>query len=106
MKVFYINDFTNTVISLNELNKLSSNTKISTNYNDREILYSVEDIYKCRDWKVCTIEDNSLNLDDIRSLMKTVNKDSTLYIKLKNQEQILLNIYVDEISMELERRLF
>lgn len=108
MKVFYINDFTNTVISLNELNKLSSNTKISTNYNDREILYRAEDVYKCRDWKVYTIEENSLSIDDVRDLIGMVNKNSDIYIKLKAEENRLLNIWVEDISSDsqLERSLF
>lgn len=108
MKVFYINDFTNTVISLNELNKISSNTKISSNYNDREILYSVEDVYKCRDWKVYTIEENSLSIDDVRDLMGRVDKNSDIYNKLKIEENRLLNIWVEDISSDsqLERSLF
>lgn len=106
MKVFYINDLTNTVISLNELSKLAYNSKISVNYNDREILYSIEDIYKCREWKVYTLEEESLTLDDIRVLKKKVDKQSRLYSKLQKEEENLLNIYVEEISLESERSLF
>lgn len=106
MKVFYINDFANTVISLNELIKLTSNTQISINYNDREILYSIEDIYKCREWKVYTQEDDSLTLEDIRALKMNVDKHSRLYYKLRKEEENLLNIYVEETSIESERGLF
>lgn len=106
MKVYYINKELNTVISLDKLNKLSPNTRLVMDHKGREIAYRVNDIYKCREWKVCTIDDNSLNLDDIRNLMEKVEKDSELYNKLRKEEETLLNIFVEEISLELERSLF
>lgn len=106
MKVYYINKVLNTVISLDKLNKLSPDTRLVMDYKGREIAYSVSDIYKCRDWKVCTIDDNSLNLNDIRELMKKVDKYSELYNKLLKEEQDLLNILVEDKTIELERSLF
>lgn len=108
MRVYYINDYTNTVINLEELNKLSSSTKIAINYKDREILYNLEDIYKCRDWKVYTIEENSLSINDVRYLMERVNKNSEIYNKLKDEENRLLNFWVEDISsnFELERTIY
>lgn len=106
MKVYYINDFANTVISLEELNKLSKNTKVVVTKEDREITYTVDDIYKCRDWKAYTQEDSSLTLEDIRTLKNKVDRYSTLYKKLQKEEENLLNIYVEEVSIEAERSLF
>lgn len=106
MKAYYINDYSNTVISLNELNKLPNNTRIVVIKDDREIIYTLEDIYKCRDWKVYTLEDNSLTLDDIRTLMRKVEKNSDLYNKLLKEEENLLNIFVEDKTIELERSLF
>lgn len=106
MKVYYVNELLNTVISLDKINKLSSNTKLAINYKGREIIYNLDDIYNCRDWKVYTLEDNSLTLEDVRNLMKKVDKDSELYNKLLKEEQDLLNILVEDKTIELERSLF
>lgn len=106
MKVYYINKVLNTVISLDKLIKLSPDTKLVMNYDGREIYYSLDDIYNCRDWKVYTLEDNSLTLEDVRSLMKKVDKDSELYNKLLKEEQDLLCILIEDKTIELERSLF
>lgn len=106
MKVFYMHHYTDTIITLYELSKLPNNTKIVINKDDREILYTLEDIYKCRDWKVYTKEENSLTLDDVRNLMGKVERNSELYSKLRKEEEKLLNIFVEEISLDFERSLF
>lgn len=106
MKVYYINKVLNTVISLDKLSKLSPDTKLVMNYDGREISYNLDDIYNCRDWKVYTLEDNSLTLEDVRSLMKKVDKDSELYNKLLKEEQDLLSILIEDKTIELERSLF
>ncbi len=108
MKVYYMNDYTNTVITLDELSKLPNDTRIVANRGDREISYTLEDIYKCRDWKVYTLEDNSLTIEDVRELMEKVDKNSLIYKKLEIEECKLLNAWIEEItdSIELERSLF
>lgn len=106
MKVYYVNELLNTVISLDKLNRLDPNTRLVINFNNTEISYSLDDIYKCRDWKVYTLEDNSLTLDDIRTLIGKVEKNSDLYNKLLKEEENLLNIFVEDNTIELERSLF
>lgn len=105
-KVYYINETLNIVIGLDKLSKLENNTKIVINNKGREINYSLNDIFNCREWNVYTLEDSSLNLDDIRELMKMVDKDSLLYEKLLKEEESLLNILVEDKTIELERTLF
>ncbi len=101
MKVFYVNELCGTVISDEDLRKLNKYSKILVDYEGRKIEYSLSDIYKCRDWKVYTQDDYSLNVDDIRTLMSNVDKNSDLYLKLKNEETNLLNIWVEDITSSL-----
>ena len=108
MKVFYINELCGTVISNKDLNKLNKNSKILVDYEGRKIEYSLDDIYNCKDWKIYTQDDYSLNVDDVRELMSNVDKNSELYMKLKNEETKLLNIWVEDItsSFQMERSLY
>lgn len=108
MKVFYINEASGTVISLSTLEKLKPNSKIMVNYNNRNIEYTLDDIYNCRDWKVYTQDDYSLTVDDVRELMDKVDKNTELYIKLKMEENRLLDIWVEDITsgFQLERSLY
>ena len=62
---------------------LNKANEIKVDYKDRKIEYSLDDIYNCRDWKIYTQDDYSLNVDDVRELMNSVDKNSELYMKLK-----------------------
>lgn len=108
MKVFYINEASGTVISLSTLEKLKPNSKIMVNYNNRNIEYTLDDIYNCRDWKVYTQDDYSLTVDDVRELMDKVDKETELYTKLKMEENRLLDMWVEDITsgFQLERSLY
>ena len=108
MKVFYINEASGTVISLSTLEKLKPNSKIMVNYNNRNIEYTLDDIYNCRDWKVYTQDDYSLTIDDVRELMDKVDKNTELYTKLKMEENRLLDMWVEDITsgFQLERSLY
>ena len=108
MKVFYINEASGTVISLSTLEKLKPNSKIMVNYNNRNIEYTLDDIYNCRDWKVYTQDDYSLTVDDVRELMDKVDKNTELYTKLKMEENRLLDMWVEDITsgFQLERSLY
>lgn len=108
MKVFYINEASGTVISLSTLEKLKPNSKIMVNYNNRNIEYTLDDIYNCRDWKVYTQDDYSLTIDDVRELMDKVDKETELYTKLKMEENRLLDMWVEDITsgFQLERSLY
>lgn len=108
MRVYYVNERADTVISLEKLSKLRLNDEIIVNHNGRNIPYTVKDIYDCKDWKTCTIDSKSLTLEDIRYLMSNVDETSDVYEKLKSQESILLNLLVEDITFdeELERSLF
>lgn len=108
MKVFYINEASGTVISLSTLEKLKPNSKIMVNYNNRNIEYTLDDIYNCRDWKVYTQDDYSLTVDDVRELMGKVDKNTELYTKLKMEENRLLDMWVEDITsgFQLERSLY
>ena len=108
MKLFYINEASGTVISLSTLEKLKPNSKIMVNYNNRNIEYTLDDIYNCRDWKVYTQDDYSLTVDDVRELMDKVDKNTELYTKLKMEENRLLDMWVEDITsgFQLERSLY
>lgn len=108
MKVYYINEYTGNVISLDSLKKLDKYTRIVVDYQDRKIEYTIPDIYECKDWKVYTKDDTSLTIDEVRELMQVTEKGSSLYHKLRAEESRLLDIWTEEITsnFQLERSLF
>ena len=108
MKVYYINEYTGNVISLDSLKKLDKYTRIVVEYQDRQIEYTIPDIYNCKDWNVYTKDNTSLDIDEVRELMEVTEKGSSLYQKLKAEESRLLDIWTEEITsnFQLERSLF
>lgn len=108
MKVFYVNSETDTIISLQKLMTLHPKTKVVVNYDGRNIEYTLKEIYNCKDWKVYTEDDDTLNLEDVRELLEKVDKGSNLYKKLQKEENRLLNTWVEDVTggLQLERSLY
>lgn len=108
MKVFYVHEETSTILRLSWLSSLNDDAKVVVNYNNRDVEYNVDDIYNCKDWKAITIDENSLNIEDIQYLMSKLDKDDQVYNKLKMTESMLLNVWVEDMTedFQLERSLY